>query len=329
MGNTALRKWQIGIESQYGQEANAARKLYPGTGSGIDKTIAFHTPELDMGSYDAAGAGRFAQLVEAGGSISDMVLDTNMIIELLRMAISATPATGTEIDSSGAYLWEFGPGDLLASATIEFDASGQVFVATGCMVDELSFSWSVSDSVAVSASVISKDISKGSLTTALSDFTLVPIQGWEAQLFIAAAGIDPFTTQAKAATLIGGEIGITNALSRRYFDDNTNLLSRLNRGRRSVEAALTLDLSANAMAEYDNWEAGIERTVGLRFGNNIQAGTSELNKHKVDITLPGIWTSQKLGDEDDASTLELTLENVYNQTLGGSFSISVVNTRDS
>ncbi len=332
MGNTALRKWQIGVEAAgagYGTAVAATRKLYPGVGSSLDREISFHTPELDMGSYDLARSGRFAQLVQASGSLNDMVLDTNMIIELLRLGISASPDEGTQIGTTGAYTWDFSPGDTLASASIEFDASSQVFRSIGCMIDELSFNWSVSDPVNISAVIIAKDIIKSALTGSIADFVLIPIQGWEVELFISGKGVDPFTTTPKAATLIGGEVTISNNLGRRYFDDNTKLLSRLNRGKRSVEATLTLDLSTNAITEYDNWVSGTERTIGLRFGNNHQAGTSAANKHKVDITIPGIWTAQTLGDEDDASTIELTLENVYNTTLLKSFMVSVVNTRAS
>jgi hypothetical protein len=331
MGNTALRKWQIGVESSeaYGTEVDATRIIYPGAGSILDKEIAFFTPELDMGSYDLGRGGKFQQLIEAGGSLSDMVLDTNMIIELLQMAVSSTPSSGTQIAATGAYTWTFEPGASLSSATLEFDSSGQVFIATGCVVDELSFSWAVNDPVSVSAAIIAKNISKGSLTASLDDFTIRPIQGWEAQLFIGALGTDPFGGTAKSGTLISGEITIANNLQRRYFDDNTQALTRLNRGKRSVEASLVLDLNTTSITEYDNWEAGTEITLGIRLGNNRQAGTNAANKHKVEFTLPGIWTAQSLGDSDDASTIELTLENVYNSTLENSLEIVVVNTRAS
>ncbi len=329
MGNIALRIWQIGMETAYGDGLNVNRELYPGAGSVLEKEIAFHTPELDMGSYDLARAGRFQQLIEAGVSISDMVLDTNMIIEFLRMAVSATPATGPEIGSTGAFTWAFEPGATLKSGAIEFDASGQVWKAVGCMVDELSISWAVNDPVSIAASIIAKQVSKGSLTGGASSFALIPLQGWEVMLYIAAAGTaDPFAGSPTEGTLIGGEITINNNLTRRYFDDNVQTLGRLNRGKRSVEVSFTMDLGVNAMAQYDLWEAGTERTIGLRFGNNKQAGTDAGNKHRVDIIIPGVWTAQSLGDEDEASTLEFTLENVYNATTKA-YSITVINTRGS
>jgi len=324
MASTALRGWQIGVETVYGTGVAATRKLYPGAGSSLEKSFAFHTPNLDIASYDEARAGRYRQLTEAGGSITGMPLDTNMIVELLRMSVDGEKAAGVQEGATTAYLWAFNPGATLKSATIEFDASGQIWEAPGCLVNELSISWSPSDPVTVGATLLAKDVVKSSLTGAIADFAMIPIQGWECSLFIDAAGGTAFTT-AKAATLLGGEIKIMNNLQRRYTDDNTQALTSVTRGKRSLEATLTVDLGTNGMAQWDNWLAGTEVLVGLRFGNNVLAGTA-IN-HKVDIAIPGVWTAQAIGDQNDGSTLELTLSNVYNVALARSFQVAVMNTR--
>ncbi len=424
MGNIALRKWQTGIEVSYGAGGVAARKFYPTQGANVTKEIAFHTPNADMGSYDEGMRGRWPQLVEAGVDLSDVVLDTNMIIEILRMAVNTLPATGTQIGATGAYVWTFVPGDL-ASGFFEYDSAGQYLQAAGCMIDELTFSWGPAEPFSVNATILCRDaiqalmsgvavaidttnnanddtvtvngvtftqttagydvgsrplewndaaqlvsainnehgatmtaaavsavvtvtadnVTAGpfvnvqfdaadpaftvSVVTFLPDFTWIPMQGWETQFFSAAVGTVPFATSAKPAEIVSGEITIQNNLQRKYFDDNTQLITRLDRGRRRAEASLTMDVTTNALAEYANWLNNVERTIGIRIGGNKQAGTDPANNHTIDITLPGIWTAQVIGESDEATTLELTMENVFNTTLGYAYSIKVTNTRAS
>jgi len=261
-------------------------------------------------------------------NLTGIPMDTAMIVELLRLAMSTTPSTGVQIGVTGAYTWTFTPGATLASATLEWDASGQIWQAIGAMVDEFTIAWAAGDPVLLSANLIAKDLEKVSLTGAISAFTLAPIMGWEAALYIEAIGGTPFTT-GKTGTLIGGEIKLNNNLQRRYFDDNTQLLTSLARGKRRVEARLTVDLGTNGMAQYDNWAAGTSILVGIRFGNNIQAGSDPANNHKVDVILPGVWTAQQVGDQDESSILELTLENIYSTDQSHAFKVEVVNTRAS
>lgn len=325
MADTALRKWQIGIENPaaYGTEVAATRPFYPGPGSALTRAYQWHTPNVDIGSYDEARAGRFQQLIEAGASIVDMPLDVRQIVEFLQMAVKGA-VTGVQQGATAAYLWTWTPGDTLASASIEWDASGEEYTLIGAKVDELKIKWAVGEPVMVSATLIGKNRNTNSLAGALSAFAITPLQGWEAKLYIDAIGGTALTTNI-ASTLISGEITISNNLTRRYFDDNTQALGALGRGTRRVEASIVADLNAAALTEIGNLETPTNRLVAVRFGDNkVIEGAY---KEKVDIVIPGQWTADVIGDEDGSSTVEFTLENIYSTDQSYSLSIAVQNDR--
>lgn len=325
MSDTALRKWQIGLEGPYGTEVNATRPFYPGAGSVLEKSYSWHTPNYDMGSYDEARGGRHQQLITAGGTLTDMPLDVRQIIEFLQMAVKAG-VTGVQQAATAAYLWSWEPGDTLASASIEWDASGEEYTLIGAMVDELTISWAVGEEVKVSATLIGKNRNTNSLTGALSAFTIRPLQGWEVALFVDAISGTAFSTQV-TGTMISGSITISNNLARRYFDDNTQQLTSISRSKRRVEASLVFDLNASALTEITNQETPTNRLVAIRFGNNTVIEGAY--KEKVDVIIPGQWAASVIGESEGASTVEFTLENVYSTDQANSLKIEVMSDRAS
>ena len=322
MGDTLLKVAQIGLEATRGTAVAATRKFYA-------KSIELDQDDgIDVNKQ--AGTGTYHHrrgvkkgLIEAGSKIT-MPLDVRQILEFFQMAIKGG-VTGAQQATTTAYLWDWAPTlatDDLKSATLEHNDSNKQWEMPFSMIDELTIKGAASnDEVEVEVSLFGKSKDEAALTGALAEFTIYPIQGWEAKLFIDALGATAFTTN-KVGTLIDYEWKVKNNLARKYFGDNTRSLSKISRGDVEVDLSLTLETTTDANIEFSNYRSGTERLIGLELGNNrvIEGAYKEY----VRLATPGVYTAAKLDEDNQTTVWKIEGKNLYDATNAYPFKASVM-----
>ncbi|MBN1991358.1 MAG: hypothetical protein JW953_01545 [Anaerolineae bacterium] len=319
MGDIALRKLQVGLESGWGT-AVAATRIWYGQGNiqpaGVEPTLK----NEDRGSYDAYHRASVPVLdydwMFKGG------LDLDDLVEQLKLAVHNDPTpTG-----SGPYVWTFTPDNTLASATVEWDASGKVWEAPGAMCDSLKLSGNANgDDVTVELSGPCKQRDDSSLT-GLSDHATNVVQGWELDFYVDALGGTPGTTQ-KDLTLISWDIEVKNNLQRKRRGTNDRYIAGLARGRRTLTGSILGELNATTLSEITNQEAVTERLLRLALGNNVII--SGADKYYLYIDIPCVLMTNVIEEDAEMSVVRFDIAAIYDSTNGFMFEFTMQNNRAS
>lgn len=302
---------QIGKETTYGTSVAATRKMYFREPV-LTREREPRSHKFAVGARDNVRAFTLGPIVAAGKI--EMAMSADELIELLLLGIKGgvTPST---VETTGRR-WTFTPDPVLDSATVRWDDGARPWKATGCYVDQINIKGAANEENMVTADFFAKDVIQEALTGSLTDRVPRFSEGWETKLFIDAFAGTPGTTNI-AGTLVNWDVTIKNNLDRKYFADNTNATGAVTIGELEVEAKLTFEASvAQALTEFNNWDAATKRLVRLQFGNNETiSGTSTPLKYLVNIDMPGAWGAVDLS-ADDAGTrvYELTLHYVYDST---------------
>ena len=233
--------------------------------------------------------------------------------------IDQSPTPPVELAANEAYEWRFFPpgeedpdGDL-NTGTIFWDARGETFQGTGCILNELSIEGSAAggDTV-VSLSGMARTRTVG--TSAPPAATIDPspvVQGWEGRVNLVELPDDPSTVMAGIGNRIVGaclsySLTFVNNPSTDYRFDNTPDPQGFTRGRHGVTGSLVVDLDYNHTNGVIDGQAAARRymmwlTLG---GQRMLSGTTH---ERVAIQLPIVLTSQDVpsGGEDGTSTLAL------------------------
>lgn len=252
-----------------------------------------------------------------------MPLDSREIIELLLMGIKGgvTAVSGT----SPTETWTFVPGTSLDPATIEWYDGARGWDIGGCYVNKLKISGSANGPNMVEADIFGMNITQATLTGSLAEGVPTFLEGWESKCWIDTFGGTPGTTQI-STFLVNWELEISNGLMRQYFADNTNSAGALTISEIEVAAKLTVRATAaQALTEFNNFEAATKRLVRLDFGNNevLQGADNTF----VRIDLPGAWSAVDLGQTNENSrAYELSLQYVYDVT--NAFGLQIIAQND-
>jgi hypothetical protein len=319
MGDIALRSFQVGLESTYGTAVAATRPWY---GQGNIQQVGAEPvmKNEDRGSYDAYH--RASQPVLDYEWSFQGGLDLDDVVEMLKMAVHDDP-TPTGV---GPYVWEFEPDNALASATVEWDASGKVWEAPGAMVNTLSLSGNANgDDVQVELSGPCKQRDDASLTS-LSDHATNVVQGWELQFYVDALGDTAGTTEVDL-TLIRWELELQNNLARKRRGDNTRYIAGLARGRRMITGSILAELNADTLSEITNQEAVTERLIRLALGNNVVISGSD--KYYMYIDIPCVLRTHTIEEDAEMSVVSFDFTNLYDTTNAWAFLFTVQNNRSS
>lgn len=324
---TEIRKrvYQVGVEAVAGTSVAATREWF---GEGRIQPAG---PEPSMrvqerASYDAHHNAEepiedFEWSFEGG-------LDLDDIVEMLKVAARGA-VTSTQPDAPGnpnVRNWTFLTADTAPdTVTLRWDAAGDVFLAAYAMADFIEIAGGVSGGdVTVRLGGPCKDMVAASALTSIADVVNRITQGWETKLFLDAFGAAPLTTAVDGA-LLSWRVRLANGLTRFRGSQNDRLFTRLTRNLRVVESELVVDMATQANTEITNRRAVTKRIIGLRIGNNDLISTT-YNK-KLDLAIPGAWTSSPIAEDGGVSTVQLSHRAVYDATNAYAFRALVQNTR--
>lgn len=319
MGLKVLRKWQAAIEAARGTDLPATRKFHA-TG-GLERMQPGHWPMLDVGGFDRR-RDRYALLVEAGGQV-ECPVSFEDLAWWLQFAVKGAVA-GVQEGATTAYRYTFIPtaaSDDLKSATLEWGDNVIAWQANHCMVDALEIKGAPGEPLTMTAAIVAKNRDQAAFTGALSDRQVEVVLGRRATLYIDEPG-GTIGTTAVAGKLLGFEHQISNKLARLYTmdDADSGALSDIIRDDRVFETKLRYRF--NSATEYDKWAANTERLVSVKFvGSDAGVGFPR----RVQFYLPGWYEDTKIGEQDGAVTVEMSLQSRYSAALGYAASYQVVN----
>lgn len=327
MTEIALRNFQVGIEAAGTPgTAVAATREWFGMGRIQDRSPEPSMRVQERASYDANHNAERA--IEDFEWTFEGGLDLDDVVEQLLLSVKrgVTPTQPDSVGNPNARLWTFNPDNTApATATLRWDAAGDVYLAPYAMADSIEFSGGVSGGdVTVRLAGPVKDMTPGSALTTIADTVSRIVQGWESRFYIDAFGATPFTTQ-KDAELISWRIRLTNALARFRGSSNARTFTRLARERRTVESEFVVDMATTALAEVVNKRASTKRIVGVRLGDNDLI--SGIYNKKLDLVVPGAYTTTEIGEDAGVSTVRFAHRAVYDPTAATAFRAAVQNTR--
>lgn len=320
MADIALRQFQVGLETTYGTAVAATRPWYgQGAIQGTNQNPVMVNE--DRGSYDMYH--RASQHVLDYEWSFQGGLDLDDVVEQLKMAVdkAATP-TG-----AGPYVWTFTPGTTLASATVEWDASGDEWEAPGCMCDMFRLSGDANGGdVTLEMEGPAQDRTATTLTS-LSDHVTNVIQGWELEFYLDNLGDTPGSTEVDI-TLLSWNIEIQNNIQRKRRGTNARTISGVARGRRMLTGSLLCEIDTAAVQTLiTEQEAVTEKLVRLALGNNVVI--SGVDKYYMHIDVPCALQTNVIEENDETTVVSFDFNSIYDTTNAFAYEITVQNNRAS
>jgi hypothetical protein len=189
------------------------------------------------------------------------------------------------------------------------------------MVDSIEIKGAPGEPLTMTVAIVAKDRVEATFTGSLSDRQVEVALGRRGTLYIDEPG-GTIGTTAVAGRLIGFEHRIKNNLARFYTMDDADggALSDITRDDRVFETKLRYRF--NNVAEYQKWAANTERLISVKFEGTL-AGTGF--PRRAQFYLPGWYEDTKIGEQDNAVTIEMTHNSRYSAALGYAASYQVVN----
>jgi hypothetical protein len=322
-GEAWRQQWAIGVETAYGVAVPATRQLSAESAGHLERQAANHEIRVATGTRDNV-RGNKPRAVTAGGMFSQ-AFDADEIIELFLGAVQGgvTPTTAL-----GASTWVFKPAATLDSQTWEWYDGANGWQSPGTYIDTIKFTWSAAANgdTKVEATLFAKDRVIHTITAALATRNPIWMEGWETQVYLDALGGTPGTTLF--GTAISGSLTLGNKLGRKYFANNTLVLSSVPFGQFSCSGDLIIEANAAGITEYTNWDTSVDRLLRLSHGNNgAVIGTSAL-KRSIVHDIPCTWTAMEISGMDaETRVLKASFNYKYDVVNSFSYRATVVNSR--
>ena len=330
MAEVVLRRIQAGIETTRGTAVAATRKVYGTTA--VTRVQPRKWAVEDRGMFEDKYRGN-PELIDAG-----FTLTCDATFEDLPFYSALFYNGGISETGSGAtgYTWTNGPdltSDSLKTVTLEVGDESVAWQGPFGTVDTADFTFALDDTVKVALGGWVQDwlapgltgVTFTGFTPALAEHSVESVSGWQAKLYIDAAGGTPGTTQV-TGRFKAGAWSYHNQNKRKYFGDGTALFSKLGRGRRQTHCQITFEaLDINQYSAY--WASpGLQEAI-IRvklLGTGIVGSTGPVPK-EMDFDFYGYWDTFVLGNVDTNTTFQMDLQAVYDTTAAKASNIKVIN----
>lgn len=274
--------FQYGRETTAGTAVAATRKAYFESGSVLTVEQAANEHRFAVGRPDNLLSVTPGP-VTASGSLS-LPASASELVEIFLLGIRGGVTPTTPSGSTLARLWNFKPGGILDSATIEWDDGANVWQGAGAQMNGITITGDASGTLMVSGDIFATDVIPmpgGVVTPALTDRVPDFLEGWQSRLFLGSFGSAFSALNYMPGLLRNWTINIAqNNLGRVRTADNTLATRRIVRGQFGATAQVTFDAyGTGALAEFNNWRANTQRALGFEFvgpAAGIEAGVSEV-----------------------------------------------------
>ena len=325
-GILALSGTQFGKETTSGTAVAAtARWRGPVIFPEDDRTMA-------MAAEDVAIIGKTTRSYVSAYNAKLALPDTNATFEQLgyvfNMGIKGVAGVQDGAGSGYIYTHAF-PGlaaTTLYTYTIEGFDNNQCYEAEYCFAESFKLTGAGKEPVRVSASLTGRQVSKATLTAGLSLVAVEDILAQKTKLYIDAIGGTIGTTQ-KTSTLLGWELDVNTGWKAKYTGDGNLYWTDIFQGHYEIKGKLTMELDANDVAQFDNFQAQTPVLMQLNIGGNAltTAGTTYSTK-KLILNMPVLWTKFPAPTEADGNNrVDAEFISAYNTTSASAPSFIIVN----
>lgn len=205
------------------------------------------------------------------------------------------------------------------SYSMEWGDDDQAWQSLYTLMESIELGWGLNAPVTMRSSMFSKYPTKATFTSGLGNpQSLTGVASNDAKIYIDDTYANLGNT-LKSVLVVGGTIRLPDTgLSPLKTADGTHEFSVVIEGRRHLELELELLMGADAITEYDAFEALSNRAIRIEFtGPAIVGGTT----HKLTIDAIGKYVSspELFGERDGANIFRLTF-NSFEDTLGNEMS---------
>lgn len=316
---------QIGKEVTTGLGVAATRVAYVSAVS-LTRPRDQREHRISRGTRDNVIA-RTQGPITAGGSVT-VGVHPGELLEWMMAAFDGAVTPTTPSGGTASKRWKFAPGLSPASLTIERLDGANVEREVGARVNQLTVAGNVREGNAATMELFGTDVERApdftTMTTALTERTVLPYEGWQTNLYIDALGATPGTTQKIA--MISWNVVVNNGMGRKYLAQNTLAARRTTMGNLGVNATLMLEAAeADTVAELTNADANTPRLVRLEFVGPIIETTI---RESVWIDLPGYWAAPDTNQADEGTrAYGFPFNYVFDPTLGAGINVTLTNNR--
>jgi len=299
-GELWLQELRAGVESVYGTAVVPTRRLYWAADSGLQPGGSTTRHVLQTG--DRAQVRSATPGVQAPSGTFSLPVSSDEILELLHIGVDGDPAITTPAGGTNARLHVYTAPNALASMTAQWFDGARPWQASGIYANTLRLTGNPGEGGTniLSGDLFAASMTQTALTGTVTDRTPLPMEGWEAQLFIdPVSGSDDYGTTliAAAQSVVNWDLPIAqNNLGRLYTAANTRAMQAAIVGPLELTGSLTFVASgARSLTEYNDFVAGTQKRIRLRFGDNevIEGALT----YFVDVDIPIVWTEFDLLNE--------------------------------
>lgn len=321
IGSTALRKVQIGKESEHGNAVVATAML-------VGKCSVEDDPKLVMPDDLELGRNvphRFAKRV---ADMSKLKFEGPLSFEQILYWLLAGVQGGVTGSGSGEYTWTFSPSMVATNAhdsfTIETGDDVQAYKVAYVMASGLTIAGSLDAETKLSVDAFGKKKAAVSFAALAypASFEIVP-PAWTVCIDDTGASLGT----NELATVLGFNLKLKTGLApfkrlRDGYDFGSHAETPF-----SIELDMTLQYTSDAVTEYGYFSPALGEEQTKRFVRlEVEGTTISSNPRKITVDLCGVYTKfSPLGEKDGLDVVDVTLATVPDDTWAKVFEIVVVN----
>jgi len=177
----------------------------------------------------------------------------------------------------------------------------------------------------VSATIVGRQLAKGSFTAAVAVPTVQEVLFNKGKLYIDSTTIG---TTLKSNTFLGLDMTIDTGWTPVQTADGNLYFAFLKHTRENmnITANITFEHDATAVAEKDAWRAQTPRLIRMLFEGNALTTAGDYSAYSVIFDMAGKWESfEKIGENNGNDTISGVFRAQYDPTAAQFATITVVN----
>ncbi len=320
-GKSALRKIQLGKESNHGVAVQATARLVGKLSPKL--TQEYYRPsDLDVGRLS-----EFDRSVVTG-VLADLTYEGDANYEQLAYLLGMAVKGGvTPTASGGAYTWDYTP-NLYSTAnldtyTIEHGDDKHQFQSSFCFAKSLELSGQVDDAVMVSANIVGQDMIAKPFTAGLNPPTsITPAISGMGKLYVDTSKASLGTTQF-TATLVDWSYKLREGYTPMKYTDGGLTFTDVAEKKRGVDLDVTMAFNDNSYGLFQAYRG----TTAAQTPIFVRISFSEPIKG-WGLTLEGCFLVAEFDapdDRDGQSIVSMSLKSIYDPISDWEWGIKLVN----
>ena len=320
-GQKALRRIQIGIETEHGTPATVCTAQLIGTMS-MREAREIKRPSEDNGALTKFVRSYVSKKNAEINWEGDATFEQLLYFLSMGLVGGVTPELAGE-GAKDAYSWEFIPSVLASGApdsfTIKAGDNVQAWAAEYCMATSLALKGAMGEGLGLTAAIFGRQLTPGSF----DDLPISAVETILTSMLTVSIGDTMEGVSPVAATVHDIALSIDTGLKPVFLADGSLAFSCESEGPRGMELDMTLWFNTSALAEREKWELQTPRYIRLEaLGSEIEEGYSK----KLTIDLRAKYTDwAALSEKEGMDLVAVKLSSEADVDNDFEFGVTVVN----